>query len=227
MTTNYRAAAACATERCAEGLYLRWSLALRVTSRSPPVLLAADVAEHQRERPGERYYMQDYRRDFQVRPLALAAIGLLAMRSKLYHALPLYLAPRVHYSRTLADLDDTQCYNWLRLRRPDFARLKKALRLPEDFIVTENRSVYPTDEALMIFLSRLTTPSRLTDLIEFWGRDHTQISRVVKWMVAYIFEKFGPVLRVSLKVWVDDFPRYAAKIATKCQNLDDAMIRIS
>lgn len=199
-----RAGALCAREKQRRRLLLR----------TAGLLLVLDVITYRRQYPGERYRILDDRR--QVRGLAMAALLCLVVRCKLAHAVPLYLQPRVHRDLTLEDLDDAQCWDLLRIRKLDFPRLKAALRLPDDFIVTENRCMFTTDEALMLFLRRMSYPQRLTDLVSFWGRSPDQWSRVFKYMLHHIYSTFERVLQDSIHVWVPHFPRFAAKVREKC-----------
>ncbi|KAG5188592.1 hypothetical protein JKP88DRAFT_161308 [Tribonema minus] len=101
---------------------------------------------------------------------------LLARRSIAVQR-PIEYAPIRRLNRTLVSFAEDACWMQFRFRKEHIQRLRRALGVP-DVVVLPNRSKDDGDEALLIFLHRLSRPSRLTDVKETFGREETQLSRI-------------------------------------------------
>ncbi|CAM9677342.1 unnamed protein product, partial [Discosporangium mesarthrocarpum] len=97
------------------------------------------------------------------------------------------------YRPRLDDFTSEQCYNNFRFQKADIPTLVEVLGIP-DRVTTDNRCVFSPDEALLIFWSRLAYPCRLDDQSRELGREYTQQSREVSWMVEFIVGKHGHIL---------------------------------
>lgn len=197
----------------AGGLCVREVRRIKLLLRWAALLFAVDVRLHTRQHPGLAYRAI---RNGRVGPALAAGLALLLVRARMRRQSPLRLAPVVHMDRRLADLSDGQCWQLLRVRKDDFPRVRAALRLPEHFIVTENRSCFAVEESLMIFLRRMSTPCRLSDLKLFFGREETQLSRIINWFYYHISDTFSALVEHGMALWVNDFPRLAQAIRMRC-----------
>ena len=78
---------------------------------------------------------------------------------------------------SLDSYSDVQCWALFRFERNDLQRLRVALRIP-DVVHTRNGTVCPGLEALCVVLSRLSYPSRWTQLLPMFGHSITHLSQV-------------------------------------------------
>lgn len=91
-----------------------------------------------------------------------------------------YHRPRVHvWALDPSICTATEFKVKFRCRRRDFARLVAALDIPE-YIVTENRSRFTEEEALLIFRRRGSETGRDGTAANYVGRECSEIFRVFK-----------------------------------------------
>ena len=72
--------------------------------------------------------------------------------------------------------------------------LRLALRIPSYFRL-QNKCVVDGEEALLIFLHRISRPRTLLDTEEFFGIEYSQISRIFNHVVKFLDEEHKPTYR--------------------------------
>ncbi|CAM9211268.1 unnamed protein product [Discosporangium mesarthrocarpum] len=112
------------------------------------------------------------------------------------------------------DFTPEQCFNNFRFQKADILTLVEVVGIP-DRVRTDNRSVFSRNEALLILLSRLAYPCRLGDQSRELGREYSQQSRVVSWMVEFIVGKHGHIITDGFDGWVLNLPIFADTIRAK------------
>eukprot|EP00601_Ochromonadales_sp_CCMP2298_P008527 CAMPEP_0173202072 /NCGR_PEP_ID=MMETSP1141-20130122/18734_1 /TAXON_ID=483371 /ORGANISM="non described non described, Strain CCMP2298" /LENGTH=356 /DNA_ID=CAMNT_0014127325 /DNA_START=83 /DNA_END=1150 /DNA_ORIENTATION=+ len=76
-------------------------------------------------------------------------------------------------------------------KRQDLHRLHKCLRLDEFPVITlKNGCKFGSEELLLLGIHRLISPIRFTDLVPFYGRDWSAISRAFNWFMKYVRTRF-------------------------------------
>lgn len=70
-------------------------------------------------------------------------------------------------------------YEHFRFAREDIPRLVRALRMPH-FVRTRSGCVLDGEEALLIFLKRMSYPNRIVELLDFFGRSVGYLSEMVE-----------------------------------------------
>ncbi|XP_075534567.1 uncharacterized protein LOC142568566 [Dermacentor variabilis] len=100
-------------------------------------------------------------------------------------------------------LDSGLFRSYFRFEKTDIRRLRSALLVP-DVISTPQRVLVPGDEALCITLRRLSSPNRLCELEQLFGRHYSVISSVTSYVLSHIEDKFVHLLKdVNNHTWVD------------------------
>lgn len=122
--------------------------------------------------------------------------------------------PVLRLNRTVDSFTDSECRDYFRFSKLDLRRLHRALRLP-DQIRCQNRSKFPSEEALMILLRRLVTPNRVGDLPVLFGREPSQLSRVCNNPIDMIYQQHLSILRDRLHRWVPDFEKFARCVGVR------------
>ena len=101
--------------------------------------------------------------------------------------------PTFQYWKYKFDLDamnDDECNAEFRFKKSDVYRLCSVFKL-EDVIVTKDRHVVPSVEAVCIVLKRLAYPCRLGDMIPRFGRPVPTLSIIFKHMIDLIYDRFN------------------------------------
>ncbi|CAN0212602.1 unnamed protein product, partial [Discosporangium mesarthrocarpum] len=73
------------------------------------------------------------------------------------------------FRRCLSYFSEEECWNLFRFRAYDIPALVHVLGIPE-YVVTENRRRYTSEEALLILMLRLRFPNRLDVVSHRMGR---------------------------------------------------------
>ena len=90
--------------------------------------------------------------------------------------------------------DDLEfCREHFRFTMPEIKRIAQLIGL-EGQIILENRCKINSVFAMCILLKRFAYPSRLSDMEYFFGISRSTISRVVSYLVTYLFEKYSKKL---------------------------------
>jgi hypothetical protein len=200
-SVRLRGGAWTARERLRYKQLLKWSAAV----------LAADIATFSWTF-SELYAAFDERGE--PRNLFISSLGLLFLRWQSTQQRQVTLAPTLRLNRTINSFSDEECRLYFRFSKQDLRRVLAVLQL-EDSLICENRCRFSTEEALLITLRRLGTPTRLSDLVALFGRDHTQLSRVCNTMVSLIYDRWHHLLQHRLHRWVPDFERFCTAVQAK------------
>ena len=105
--------------------------------------------------------------------------------------------PTFQYWKYKFDLDamnDDECNAEFRFKKGDIYRLCSVFKL-EDVIVTKDRHVVPSIEAVCILLKRLAYPCRFGDMIPRFGRPVPTLSIICKRMIDLIYKRFNHLLK--------------------------------
>jgi hypothetical protein len=96
----------------------------------------------------------------------------------------------VRTPQTLADFTNAELYSYRITARAHIGRLLAALQFPA-FLVADNRSRIAREEALLLWLSFIAFPRRMTDLQQRHGLEYSQISRFLKCVWEHVFTNWG------------------------------------
>ena len=97
------------------------------------------------------------------------------------------------YEFNFESMTDDECKSKLRFRKSDIPRLCASLRL-DDVVITYNRYVVPSVEAVCIRLKRLAYPCRYSDMVARFGRPVPTLSIIFNHMVNLIYQRFHHLL---------------------------------
>ena len=91
-------------------------------------------------------------------------------------------------NRLISSFTDEECWHFLRFRPPELRELFVRCEFP-DTVTCDNGVVCPGEHAFCLMLYRIAYPSRLLSLQEIFGRDYSQLSKLFKFAVDYMYEK--------------------------------------
>ena len=91
-------------------------------------------------------------------------------------------------ARTFASFSHFECYRRFRLRKTHLQLVFGLLQFPTEFKL-DNRSKLTGEEVFMVGLNRFTSCGFLADLVEVYGRDHTQWSRAFHWFIHFMISR--------------------------------------
>lgn len=98
--------------------------------------------------------------------------------------------------------------------RGNFIKLYNCLRFDVN-IVCDNRSCCNSEEALLMLLYFMAYPMRLSSMQTLFGREYSQISRIIRAVFLHIDSIFSGLVTNSLKYFVNSFPYYNEKFKRK------------
>jgi hypothetical protein len=103
----------------------------------------------------------------------------------------------------IADLTDKQCFQRTMFCRDELERLYRVLRLDElgEFVQMSNGSRFGTEEIMIIALHRFSYPIRFTDMVQFYGRDWSALSRAFNWFSKYVRTNFSHLIIDNMQYW--------------------------
>ncbi|KAG3093374.1 hypothetical protein PI124_g16497 [Phytophthora idaei] len=93
----------------------------------------------------------------------------------------------------LTELVDADCEMIFRFDVVAVLALYRYFALPE-LMVKDQRDRAHSSEALYVLLYRLSDPKRLYDMVKFFGRSTGQLSRIIKHMVLYLYDRFEGII---------------------------------
>jgi hypothetical protein len=109
---------------------------------------------------------------------------------------------------------DAELYSYRITDRNYIAQLLQLLQIPQTF-VSPNRGRMTGEECFLLWLSYVSSPTRLQDLQRRHGLEYSQISRWIRVMWAFLFVRWSPKVLNNLAFFVPRFPAYAQRIAAK------------
>ena len=161
-------------------------------------LLVADLAAHAAEGADEAYDGHDA--DGHLRPLFEASPAIWQARVDLHLPVELHMAPVQRLNRTTESFTDDECWSQFRFRRADLQVLYEHLHLPPT-VVLSNESKFTGEEAMCITLYRLAHTGRLTEVKSVFGREESQLSRAINFVIRHLHRQFNCLLSKSLALW--------------------------
>jgi hypothetical protein len=93
---------------------------------------------------------------------------------------------RNRYFRRARNIDTAECRILFRFDQDELIQLLEAWQVPPT-IICSNRSVFKREEAFLLMLCRLASPSRFITMEAFWGRDNSQLCRGFNAALFYFF----------------------------------------
>ena len=112
--------------------------------------------------------------------------------------------PRYQYWNYQFDFDsmnNDECKAEFRFEKSGIHRICATLGIG-DVIVTYNRHVIPSLEALCIFLRRFAYPSRLSDMVPRFGRSVPMLSIIFSHMLNFIYNRYKHLLSSLNQSWL-------------------------
>ena len=100
------------------------------------------------------------------------------------------------------------------LRRAELTVLFTLCDFPE-VVLCDNGISCPGKHAFALMLYRLAYPARLIELQDVFGRDYSQLSRIFKWSVNFMYEKHKHKVHGNLSWYSERFDMYHHAIIEK------------
>jgi hypothetical protein len=125
---------------------------------------------------------------------------------------------RNRYFRRACNIDTSECRILFRFDQQELFQLIQCWRVPEN-IVCSNRSVFNGEEAFLMMLARLASPTRFITMESFWGRDNTQICRCFNTALNYFVDLHREKVTNNLEYWKRYFAKSNEKIKNKIRSL--------
>ncbi|KAG3235948.1 hypothetical protein PI124_g19026 [Phytophthora idaei] len=114
----------------------------------------------------------------------------------------------------VTELVDADCELLFRFDVSGVLALCRYFALPE-LVITDQRGKAHSSEALCILLYRLCYPNRLYDMVKLFGRSTGQLSRVIKHMVLYLYDRFVGIIYFQRRICSERMQQYAEAIYNK------------
>jgi hypothetical protein len=119
--------------------------------------------------------------------------------------------------KSFASFDEQSCYELFRFRKDDLPRLFVALHLPHHFI-TNSRYRFAGEESLLILLRRLSTPNRLGDLEDIFGRRRSHICEILITISQFLLMHFHHLLETLDPRLHEYLPVFTNTVAVRAQH---------
>ena len=120
-----------------------------------------------------------------------------------------------HMDRTINSFTQDECDRLFRFKKRDLPRLLHVLGMPA-LVKLDNRSVFTSEEVLLLCLCRMTTPGRMEDLARaYFGREYSQLARAFRWFLKFVRNTFWEKMTNNLRFWKTYFPACARAIRRK------------
>ena len=85
--------------------------------------------------------------------------------------------------------------------------------------ILDNRCRVNCQEAFLVVLYKCTYPRRLEDITEVFGRDYSHWSRVIKFTLNWVLDRWSYLILSNFDYWVPMFPLFNAKVNEKILSL--------
>lgn len=122
------------------------------------------------------------------------------------------------YIRTdlrLGNFSDQQLYSMRITSRDNFRRIMLVLNFPQ-YIICNNGTKCNSEEAFLMLLDRMSFPDRLDDFQERWGREYSQISRILDATFRFIDDNHKHLVsNNSTRYFAHRFPLYNRQFKRK------------
>ena len=90
-------------------------------------------------------------------------------------------------NRLIDSFADEECWHDLRFRKEGLRELLRACNFPHT-IVCDNKYTCPGESAFCMMLYRIAYPRRLFDMQDKFGREYTQLSRIFKASIKFMYD---------------------------------------
>lgn len=105
-------------------------------------------------------------------------------------------------NRLIETFTDEECWHNLRFRKDEVRQLLHLTNFPRS-IPMDNNCSCPGEAAFCIMLYRFAYPTRLVTLQNMFGRDYTQISRIFKESINFIYNSHRGKVVIFLGIIID------------------------
>ena len=120
---------------------------------------------------------------------------------------------------TAADFTDTELYDMRMPSRVTFYRIFYKLNFP-DIIRCDNNTTCCAEEAFLMLLYRLSFPTKLFKMQKLFGREYSQVSRIIRATFKYIDDTHKHLVsNNSIRLFAHRFALYNQKFKVKYQSL--------
>ena len=120
-------------------------------------------------------------------------------------------------NRLINSFTDEECWNHLRFRRAEFSELFVLCEFPA-VVVCSNGTTCPGEHAFCLILYRISYPSRSIELQDVFGRDYSQLPRIFKWSIDFMYTKHKHKVMGNLPWYSDRFDLNHQVISAKIIN---------
>jgi len=120
-------------------------------------------------------------------PVLRGIVGLLSIYHDRTRVINLQNPLYIRTDLRLGNFTDQQLYAFRITSRDNFRRIMTQLNSPPQIICTNGTKCHP-EEAFLMLLDRISFPERLDDMQERWGREYSQISRILDATLRFIDE---------------------------------------
>lgn len=110
-------------------------------------------------------------------------------------------------NRLFDSFTDEECWHNLRFRKAELHQFFALCEFPA-VVICNYGSSCSGEHAFCVMLYRIAYPSRLFELQEIFGRDYSQVSRMFKWSIDYMYEKHRHKVEGNLSWYSDRFDMY-------------------
>lgn len=117
-------------------------------------------------------------------------------------------------NRLFDSFSDEDCWHHLRFRKAELSQLFTLCEFPA-VVICCNGSSCSGEHAFCLMLYRLSYPSRLIELQDIFGRDYSQLSRIFKWSIDFMYEKHRHKVEGNLQWYSDRFDMYHQAVTKK------------
>ena len=117
-------------------------------------------------------------------------------------------------NRTFDSFTDEECWHNLRFRRHELIYLFELSGFPAVVTCTNGLSC-PGEHAFMLMLYRLAYPCRLFTLQDIFGREYTQLSRIFKFAINFMYVNHKHKVHGNLEWYSDRFDMYHEAVVRK------------
>lgn len=130
---------------------------------------------------------------------------------------PLLPVNPANKNRLINSFTDEECYRDLRWYKDDFHDLCQKLQIP--FQVTlDNGLTFPGEHAFILLLYKSHYPSTYFSLQDTFGREYTQLCRILNWAVEFIYTNHHHRVKDNIDWYSGRFDIYNAAYQEKIAN---------
>lgn len=132
--------------------------------------------------------------------------------SKCYHC----RVKRTTVHAAVEDFSDDRLWIDFRLRRSDISRMLVAFQLNDIAKVDVGKgNIFTGEEVFLIARYKFVTDSRFIQMASIFRRDHSELSKALKYFVNHVISKLGFLLTNNMEYWLPYFSTFAEATRAK------------